>query len=114
MQSVRTAILLGVSKATSSPSSVAPRRGVDATVEVMSYGEPRAGAQATWLVTVESEDSPGLLASMLSAISSLQLSVLSADVRSQDGYVYNKFQVTKRSDLRAQQVIDALKTALKG
>ncbi len=70
------------------------------------------GAKPTWIISISSEDAPGLLSKMMSAISALGLSVLSADIKTSAGRVTNQFHVTRKDDLKAQTVVDAIKASL--
>lgn len=87
--------------------------GVDASVEVMSFQADPASRPA-WIITVECDDRPGLLAATVGALRVLEINVLSADVRTHQGTATNRFQVELREGLRPQAVVDALKAAIKG
>jgi UTP:GlnB (protein PII) uridylyltransferase len=67
-----------------------------------------------WAISVQAQDSPGLLSKLLSALGGLGLDIRAADVRTGgDGRVENKFSVTCRAGLLAQEAVDALKQALR-
>ena len=117
LASIRTAIVNAASASAISKTAASTQpRAVDAKVEVMSFEDPASLSgrrPASWIIDISVEDSPGLLSKMMKAMSELGLDVLSADIKTTDGTVVNKFQVFRREGLKQQEVVDAIKAALK-
>jgi len=86
----------------------------DVNVEVMSF-EPTSvtSSRPQWVIRVTAVDAPGALSTMVGALFTLGMEVVSAEVRTTaDGRVNNQFQVIKPDSLDATHAAEALKTAL--
>lgn len=63
------------------------------------------------MIRIEATDRPGILSSLTSALSKLGVSIVSADISTKYGCVYNKLIVNAPEDLKMEAIrVSALKS----
>ena len=74
---------------------------IDPTVEVMNFN--RAGSNSM-MVRIEATDRPGILSSITSALSKIGVSIVSADIKTRYGCVYNKLIVDAPEEVKMESI----------